>query len=713
MRGLRGGGEFQIMGKVCRRLAGLWALLVAACTTPYETIPVASHEPLPVTASAQVAEQPADQASASPVTGSPAIPAVPAAKTNEIIRGTGSFVGAPPPTRRKAGNPDTGATLNFVNADVRDVAKAVLGDLLKLNYVVAGNVQGTVTIQTPQPLDEAEVIPVFEQALRLSGLALVRSAGFYKIMPLADAQKESTINPVAPSSRQPSGPVGFAVEVVPLKYVAAAEMQKLLEPLLPAPGALRADPSRNILFVQGTQTERSAMRDNIALFDVDWLAGMSFALLTPKYVDASQLAKELREILGGQSGPIVDLVRFVTIDRLNAVLAISPQAAYLDELQRWVDRLDRAGEGTDQRLMVYYVQNGRASDLASVLLRALSRGGVAPSPGGFAAASGQPAPPTPPPSLSEGISVSGLGRMNITADDTKNALVILATPQEYETIRAALRELDTEPLQVLIEAAIAEVTLTDDLRYGVQYFYRSDSKRDFVLSNSGSISIGRSLPGFSYLFTDGADIKIILDALASITRIEVLSSPQLMVLNNQVANLQVGNQIPIVSQQAVSTVDSNAPIVNSVQYRETGVILKVTPRVNQGGMVLMDISQEVSDVTTTTTSNIDSPTIQQRKINSSVAVRDGETIALGGLITNKRAAGRSGVPLLQSIPIFGAAFRSTSKAIDRTELLVLITPHVINNSEKARTVTQELRDKLPAVRSLVAPRRPRVNVDPR
>lgn len=701
-----------------RHFAALLALLVvAACAVPTKTaLPQrADPQPLAIAAGAEPTERDAFDAAPSasapiPAAQSPAVPSP--ALSNDIIRGTGSFVGEPTPTRTKHSTPEAGATLNFVNADVRDVAKAVLADLLKLNYVVAGNVQGTVTVQTSQPLDEAQILPAFEQALRLSGLALVRSAGFYKIMPLADAQKEATINPIAPPAKQPAGPVGFAVEVVPLKFVGAAEMQKLLEPLVPSPGALRADPARNIIFVQGTQSERNALRADIALFDVDWLAGMSFALFTPRYVEAGILAKEMREILGGQTGPIVDLVRFVTIDRLNAVLAISPQPTYLEELRRWVERLDKAGEGTDQRLMVYYVQNGRASDLASVLIRALSGGGIASSRG--EAATGIPPPLAPPaiaPSL-EGVSVSGLGRIRITADDTKNALVILATPQEYEAIRAALRELDTEPLQVMIEAAIAEVTLTDDLRYGVQYFYRSDSKRDFVLSNSASTAIARNLPGFSHFFTDGADIKIILDALASVTRIEVLSSPQILVLNNEVANLQVGNRIPTITQQAVSTADSNAPIVNSVQYQETGVILKVTPRVNQGGMVLMDIAQEVSDVTQTTTSTIDSPTIQQRKINSSIAVKDGETVALGGLITNKRTRGKSGIPILQSVPILGAAFRSTTRALDRTELLVLITPHVINNSEKARAVSQELRDKLFSVTPLVTPRRPRVNLKP-
>ncbi len=633
----------------------------------------------------------------------PTVPVSTAPEDSNVVRGSGSFIsGYAPPKDGSSDSAADGITLNFVNADVRDVAKAVLGDFLHCNYTIAGNVQGTVTIQTSKPLGQSQIMPAFEQALRLSGMAIVKTGAFYKVMPIADAQHESSVNPV--TSGPPKGGVGFAVEVVPLQYVSANDMQKLLEPLLPAQGSLRADPSRNVLFVQGTKSERDAIRADIALFDVDWLSGMSFALYTPKYVDADELSKELKEVLGGQTGPLAEMVRLVTINRLNAVLAITPQARYLDSIQKWIDKFDRPGEGSDERLIVYHVQNGRASDLASVLLRAL--GGAASQPGGASAVGGS-SPGSLAPSASpsgEGIAISGLGKINITADDTNNALVILATPQEYEIIRSALRELDTQPLQVMLEAAIAEVTLTDQLRYGVQYFYQPNAKQQLVLSNSGSPNIAGTLPGFSYSFT-GTTIKMILDMLGSVTRVEVLSSPQIMVRNNETANLQVGDQIPIISQQAISTVGGSAPIVNSVQYQQTGVILKVTPRVNQGGMVLLDVSQEVSDVTQTTSSGIDSPTIEQRKINSSVAVKDGETIALGGLITTKKTRSRSGIPILQAIPLLGTIFRSTNNEADRTELMVLITPHVIENPEKALAVTDELRNKLQAVQHLVKKRK--------
>jgi general secretion pathway protein D len=219
-------------------------------------------------------------------------------------------------------------------------------------------------------------------------------------------------------------------------------------------------------------------------------------------------------------------------------------------------------------------------------------------------------------------------------------------------------------------------------------------------SADASAAIAPTFPGYSYVFSQGTNIKIVLDALASITHVDVVSSPQLLVLNNQEATLQVGDQVPIVAQQAVSTLTTGAPLVNSVQYQSTGVILRVTPRVNQGGMVTMDISQEVSDVAATTTSSIDSPTIKQRKIESTVAVRDNETVALGGLMMEGTTRGRSGIPVLQDIPVLGWLFGTTSTNTTKTELMVLITPHVIDSMQKARSVTEELQRKLPALQIL-------------
>jgi general secretion pathway protein D len=613
--------------------------------------------------------------------------------------------------RQAASNEPADITLNFINADVRDVAKAVLGDYLKLNYEIAPDVKGSVTIQTSQPLTKSQVLPVLEQILKLNGIVILQAHGVYRVVPLSEVGHE--IGALAPP-RERSEPLGYGIEIVPIHFIAAPDMAKLLEPLAPGQGIVHVDADRNVLIIEGTEEERQTLLDDIAMFDTDWLEQMSFALVSPTYVDANELTRELQQVLGGFNSPAAGLVKLVPINRLNAILAISPQPRYLDQIKAWVARLDRPGQGSDRRVFVYHVQNGRASDLAATLTKVF---GGKFSGGASAGASDQPPPPpvdyraaaappasvvvnAAPPEVAPVTATTPSG-MTITADETNNALVFLATPQEFHGIETALRELDATPLQVFLEAAIAEVTLTNDLKYGLQYFYKPSDNHQVVLTDTASTAIAAVLPGFSYIFSNGNSIKVILSALADKTHVEVISSPKLLVLNNQSATLQVGDRVPIVTEQAVSTVSPGAPVVNSVQYADTGVILKLTPRVNHGGLVMLDITQEVSEVSPTTTSGIDSPTIHERKINSSVAVQDGETIALGGLISNSTTVEHAGIPFLEEIPVLGNLFRTTTNNGTKTELMVLVTPHVVSDVTTARAVTEELRKKLPSVQYLL------------
>lgn len=706
-------------GRAKQAAAILAVTMLAACNglanKPPEATPSAAELAAHATAPQAVPTAPAAApvASSEPA-GEPPPP--------EIIKGTGRLVGHTVPHASESNvTEDGGITLNFINADVRDVAKAVFGDFLNVNYSLGAGVQGTITVQTSKPLSRAEVLPVFEQILRMNGLAIVKNNDIYKIVLSADAPREVSA-PATTGTPAGGAEAGYGSQIVPLHYIAAAEMQRLLEGMQPAQAIVHADTGRNLLIVQGTQQERQAVVDEVALFDVDWLAGMSFGLFTPKYTDARGLAKELNQILGGAGGPLGGIVKLIPIERLNTVLVISPQPRYLDQVQRWIARLDRPGVGSDRRIFVYAVQNGRAGDLAATLKKVLygtggtKQGDSESGEGGDAGADHAP-PPTaaggapPPASAAPGgngslivdsdTASSPPGAATITADDTNNAVVVYGTPLQYATIEAALRQLDTAPLQVLLEAAIAEVTLTNDLKYGVQYFYQPSDKHQFVLSNSGTSAIGSLFPGFSYVFSEGTNIKVVLDTLSQVTHVEVISSPEIMVLNNHAATLQVGDQVPIATAQAQSVVGGQSPVINSIEYRATGIILKVTPRVNQGGMVTMDISQEVSDVSTTSTSTLDSPTITQRKIDSTIAVQDNETIALGGLIKDSRTRGSSGLPYLSEIPVLGGLFGTKSNSVDRTELIVLLTPHVVDNLQKSRAVTDELKRELPALQTLL------------
>ncbi len=294
--------------------------------------------------------------------------------------------------------------------------------------------------------------------------------------------------------------------------------------------------------------------------------------------------------------------------------------------------------------------------------------------------------------------------MRIVADEKNNTLVIFARPRTYRMIEQALQKIDMVPLQVLIEATIAEVTLGNDLQYGLQYFFHAHENQFIFGSTSTPITgagIAGVFPGFNYIL-GSTNANVVLNLLSSITNVHVVSAPELLVLDHQSASLLVGNQIPIPTAQIQSTVTSGAPLVSTIQYVDTGVILKVSPRVNANGLITLDISQEVSAVANasqTAATNSLGPTITQRRIQSTITVQDGETVALGGLIQDTNSLSKTGLPLLSDVPVIGSAFRSTDRSVQRTELLVLLSPRVLHDAGDARAATDELRNRLRALQS--------------
>jgi general secretion pathway protein D len=281
--------------------------------------------------------------------------------------------------------------------------------------------------------------------------------------------------------------------------------------------------------------------------------------------------------------------------------------------------------------------------------------------------------------------------MHIIANRRNNALLIYATSEEQSVVEAMLRKIDILPLQVRIDATIAEVTLNDLLQYGTQFFFKNGGLQG-TLSNAANGSINGTFPGFVLMKTSSA-VHYTLSALQAVTNVRVLSSPQVMVLDNEKAILQVGDSVPYLTQSSQSTV-ANSAVINSVSYQETGVILQVIPRVNTGGLVTLEISQEVSDPITTNSSTINSPTFSERKVKSRVVIQDGQTVGLAGLIRDNTSEGNSGIPFLKDIPILGSLFSTQDNTRTRTELLVLITPHVIHDQRDARALTEDLRTTL-------------------
>jgi general secretion pathway protein D len=652
-----------------------------------------------------------------------------------VQRGTGAFLSPPPQRAQTSVSTDAGGgvMLNVVDGELREVVRMVLESALHANYVIDPSVGGRITVQTTRPLPPQDLVPVLDSVLRMNGAALVQTGNLFKVVPIDQAISAGAAADVEPLPS--AGAPGFGVQVVPLRFVSAAELAPVLEPFRPPGGAIQVDAVRNLLMLAGSSDQLSSLRDLISIFDVDWMRGMSFGLFPLDNAAAPDLAAELDQVFGGtEAGPLAGVVRVVPIERLNSVLVVSSQPSYLEQAELWVQRLDRTSDADEPQIYVYPVQNSRASNLAEVLsgifgAQAATVSGtslLAPgqeatqlqtdfelgataeqTPIEGAETGTRPRLAQPPPSVAAPLSPTsptfgpqedeeGQPETRIIADDSTNSLVIRALPADYRKIRDAIERLDTLPLQVLIEATVAEVTLTNQLRYGVEWFFRSgDFEATFSQLPTNAPVVG-TFPGFSALFSN-ADVRVVLSALEQVSDVNVISSPQLLVLDNQTARLQVGDQVPITVQQATPITGDVNTIVNSIELRDTGVILTVTPRVNAGGLVILEIQQEVSNVVraeTVTQSELATPTISQRLVSSTVAVQSGQTIALGGLITDNRNRSRSGVPILSDIPIIGVLFSTRNNTNDRTELLVLLTPRVIDSAERAQAVTDELRRRL-------------------
>jgi general secretion pathway protein D len=649
-----------------------------------------------------------------------------------VIEGSGRFVGEPPTGSINPSSEDAadGVTLNLVNVPAPQAAKTILGDILSVKYTVDPGIEGKITIQTPKPVAKSAVIDLFQAALRSNNAALVKTNGMYRIAPADQAVVGASIRTEdSPDPEQ----IGSGLQVVQLKYVAASEIRRVLDTIAPRGGIVRTDDARNIITLSGNRQDIATMMDAIALFDIDTMKGMSFALVPVKTSQPDAIAGELKTVFASdREGPMAGMVQFLPNKRLGAILVISPQTQYLRRAETWIRRLDAQAQGSEKQLFTYSVQNRRAQELVDVLQSMFSSdsagtsarrnvapnypeanvqsapaqqplGGPASAMSGFTSSIGSgsggagrfaSAPASVPASSGTTVqlgtdSATDGSRVKIVADEAKNAILIEATKVDYQRVLQVIGKLDVMPNQVLIEATIAEVTLNDELKFGVRWFMQNKNA-GYSFTDAASGAVSSVFPGFSYALT-AANVAATLNALNTITDVNIVSSPSLTVMDNKAAVLQIGDQVPITTQSATSVLTTGAPIVNSVSYKDTGVILSITPRINESGRVLLDIEQEVSSVAQTTSSTIDSPTIRQRKIKTSVVVNDGDALVLGGMIQESKSVGRSQVPILGDIPFFGNAASSKDNSIGKTELVILIKPHVIRDLNEARFITEEYR----------------------
>lgn len=622
-----------------------------------------------------------------------------------------------------------GVTLNLVNAPIATAAKTILGDILRLNYSVSTKLEGRVTIQTSTPVSKSDLADLFQNALRSTGATIARTGDLYQVDTIEQAARMPNATTTG-SAAQPGIEIGNGSRVVQLKFVSSSEMRRILEPMLPRGAVQSSSEGRNTLTLTGSSADIATMIETISIFDVDVMRGMSVAVVPVSSVQPDAIVSDLRAIFGSdREGAMSGMVRFIPNQRLKSVLVISPQASYLRRAEGLIQRLDAKAQGIEKKLYTYAVQHRSAKELVSVVETMFSRptgrpaqnvaprfqeaslqppsagGGLgqpnasAMAPGSFQGAQ-QGHSPNQAATLQEGPGPASGSvpsgnpeeeRVRITADEGNNTLLIMASQQEYRRVVQIIRSLDVMPNQVMIEATIAEVTLNDELKFGLRWYFQNKDQ-SIGLTDAAAKVFGSVYPGFSYALA-ASNVQVTLNALNAITTVNIVSSPSLTVLNNHPATLQIGDQVPVVTQSASSVISPGAPLVNSVNYRDTGVILSITPRINDSGMVVLNIEQEVSSVANTTTSSIDSPTIKQRKVKTTVVVNDGETMALGGLMQDQLSKGRSQIPILGDIPLLGNAFGQKTNTIGKTELIVLLTPRVARNALQARAITDEYREK--------------------
>lgn len=629
--------------------------------------------------------------------------------------------------------------VNFKDADLRESVSSILGTTLALDYLIDSKVSGTFTLSTSKAVTQRQLLNMLDSALHMNDAALLFDGRLVRVVPLEAARQSGLQSGVGEI-------VGYGATLFPLHYASAGNVARTMAVLFPATGAVIADEQRNALILTGTAEERLGMIDLAKTFDLDWLAGKSIGLFPLRNTGPEPVARELEAIFSDATGGVpTAFAQFLPIERLSAIMAIVSDPEQLARAQAWITQLDH-GNQLERSLRVYYVKNGKATDLANTLSKVFS--GVAatsaPDAGGLDAL---PAPGTqgstglPAEQMGDGVetvnnavegspvqsqgaettvmseapaapeggvassTTAAVGKpgLRVIADTANNSLLIMASPAEHEAIERALQRLDILPMQVLIEATIAEVTLNDALKYGVEYYFNNNPRGALRGSGLSLASLGTLLttsvaPGLNLLIDTGNGPDIVITALSALTDVKVISSPQVVVQDNRTALLKVGDQVPVTIQQAVSTITPDAPVVNSIQYVDTGVILKVTPRVNAGGLVTCDVEQEVSSVSSDSLTGVLTPTISVRKIKSTVSVQSGQTVALGGLISETRTDNSTGLPVLSRIPLIGGLFGTQEQGVQRTELIVFITPRVIGSSEEARDVTLELRSRLQSLR---------------
>ena len=642
----------------------------------------------------------------------------------------------PPSAPSSQGMPPTraGVVLNFDNADIYEVIR-VMGEILRMTYIVDPRVKGVVNIHTSGQIPAEEAFPIFQSILRLNGATAVKRDGLYEIVPMSDAKKL----PISPTTIQESGkPISaekYIIQIISLKYIPVAEVSKMVKPFLSDGADLVEHPPLNILIIGDLASNVKKSVDIIGLFDIDIFTDLRVRIYPILNADVAEVAKEMERIFSSfevstKSGRGVGIT-FTPVGRINSLLVVSSIPNIFEKVEGWLKELDKIPtEEGRYGVFVYYVQNAKAKDLAEVLKQIFVttkdkkteyKEKVSEQPTVPRGVKPPPTPSSTTPSKEEGAAIPE-GEINIVVDETNNALVIRAFARDYKSILETVKKLDLYPKQVLIEALLAEITLDDTNKFGIEWARFIDKAGVHTIAfgtTPGNIdpytaATALPLPGAGTLrysiIKESERLSAAIKLAATDNRLKIVSSPHLLASNNKEAKMQIGKAQPVLtSTYAYGSTTTSGSIVSStttpstgliegtIEYKDIGIILTLTPRISDGGLITLELQIEKSDVNTDALplGNLQNvPVFTKKTTKTVVSVLEGQTIVIGGLIEDSKDVKKSGIPLLSKIPILGALFGAQEYTFSKTELVLLMTPHIITDHIQSKSVTEEFSEKV-------------------
>ncbi len=615
-------------------------------------------------------------------------------------------------------------SINFQSADIKEVLQLLLGDLLDVNYTLDREVAGKITLRTSGKFHRSELLQIVQAALNINGFAYVRKGNILEVMPINEARQEQGVVDIG--RRVPTSTEDIVTQIVPCENITPQSVIPTLRAFMTPAGFVIAPNDTHALVISDKASNMERLLTIISTFDVPFFAGKAIKFYDILHANAQNLAKDLDNLaqtMGAVTrGPNAQ-ISFIPFQDTNRLLVATNTPEFLPTVNLWIKNIDTEIPEKAMKLYVYKLQHQKAESIAAVLHEVYERqiGAEGRTVGRQEAGERPAVRVTGGETLPQGTAAAARGPMKIIAEPDTNSLIIKASPRDYQDIRRVIEILDSTPKQVLIEVLIAEVTLNDKLAWGVEYFLDQDEFSIFsnllpgALANTARKTRPGGLPGVTRVFRLKRDISFILTYLESLTEVEVLATPHILVQDEETATIQVGAEEPILTQQisiplAGGSVEEDVggtfSTQNQVEYKDTGVILTVTPRIGENQMVSIEVTQEVTNIDVEVTEGISSPRFTTRKSETVLTVEDEHTIIIGGIIERRYINTVKRIPIISRVPIIGNLFKSEDREKKRTELLMLLTPHVVSNTKETDQATQDLKKRMKLIESLKKKNKP-------